>query len=76
MQNMATLRPVAGSSRKEGCPVLFLVGDSTMRTGTRGNGDNGQWGWGYYAHEFFPYSQNYFSASTCFRGGWRGLRGG
>ena len=24
-----------------------------MRTGTRGNGDNGQWGWGYYAHEFF-----------------------
>ncbi|MCR4859664.1 MAG: rhamnogalacturonan acetylesterase [Bacteroidales bacterium] len=48
-----TARPVAGSSRKEGCPVLFLVGDSTMRTGTRGNGDNGQWGWGYYAHEWF-----------------------
>lgn len=48
-----TARPVAGSSRKGGNPVLFLVGDSTMRTGTRGNGDNGQWGWGYYAHEFF-----------------------
>ena len=48
-----TARPVAGSSRKGNNPVLFLVGDSTMRTGTRGNGDNGQWGWGYYAHEFF-----------------------
>lgn len=48
-----TARPVAGSSRKGDNPVLFLVGDSTMRTGTRGNGDNGQWGWGYYAHEFF-----------------------
>ena len=48
-----TARPVAGSSRKDGHPVLFLVGDSTMRTGTRGNGDNGQWGWGYYAHQWF-----------------------
>ena len=48
-----TARPVAGSSRKGSNPVLFLVGDSTMRTGTKGNGDNGQWGWGYYAHEFF-----------------------
>jgi len=48
-----TARPVAGSTRKEGCPVLFLVGNSTMRTGTLGNGNNGQWGWGYYAHEYF-----------------------
>ena len=48
-----TARPVAGSSRKDGHPVLFLVGDSTMRTGTRGNGDNGQWGWGYYAQDWF-----------------------
>ncbi len=48
-----TARPVAGSSRKGDNPVLFLVGDSTMRTGTRGNGDNGQWGWGYYAGQFF-----------------------
>ena len=39
-------RPVPGSSRKGNNPVLFLVGNSTMRTGTRGNGDNGQWGWG------------------------------
>ncbi|MBQ9661395.1 MAG: rhamnogalacturonan acetylesterase [Bacteroidales bacterium] len=48
-----TARPVAGSSRKGGNPVLFLVGDSTTRTGTRGNGDNGQWGWGYYASQWF-----------------------
>lgn len=46
-------RPVPGSSRKGQNPVLFLVGNSTMRTGTRGNGDNGQWGWGFYAHEYF-----------------------
>jgi lysophospholipase L1-like esterase len=24
-----------------------------MRTGTRGDGSNGQWGWGYYAHEYY-----------------------
>ncbi len=47
------VRPVSGSSRKGDNPVIFLVGNSTMRTGTRGNGDNGQWGWGYYAHEYF-----------------------
>lgn len=48
-----TVRPESGSSRKGKNPVLFLIGDSTMRTGTKGNGDNGQWGWGYYAHEYF-----------------------
>ena len=48
-----TARPVPGSSRKGTNPVLFLIGNSTMRTGTLGNGNNGQWGWGYYAHEYF-----------------------
>ncbi len=48
-----TARPVPGSSRKGNNPVLFLVGNSTMRTGTLGNGNNGQWGWGYFAHEYF-----------------------
>ena len=33
-----TSRPEAGSSRKGDNPVLFLVGNSTMRTGTLGNG--------------------------------------
>ena len=48
-----TARPVPGSSRVGNHPVLFLIGNSTMRTGTLGNGNNGQWGWGYYAHEYF-----------------------
>lgn len=48
-----TARPVAGSTRKGDNPVLFLIGNSTMRTGTLGNGNNGQWGWGYFAHEYF-----------------------
>ncbi len=48
-----TARPVAGSTRKGDNPVLFLVGNSTMRTGTMGNGNNGQWGWGYFMGEYF-----------------------
>lgn len=52
-----TARPISGSSRKGDNPVLFLVGNSTMRTGTLGNGNNGQWGWGYYAHEYFDSSK-------------------
>ena len=46
-------RPVSGSSRHGTNPVLFLVGNSTMRNGTLGNGSNGQWGWGYFCHEWF-----------------------
>ena len=57
LEKAATARPMAGSSRKDNHPVLFLVGNSTMRTGTLGNGDNGQWGWGYYAHEYFDENQ-------------------
>ena len=48
-----TARPVPGSTRRGNNPVLFLVGNSTMRNGTLGNGNNGQWGWGYFEHEFF-----------------------
>ena len=46
-------RPVPGSNRIGDNPVLFLVGNSTMRTGTLGNGSNGQWGWGFYVHEYY-----------------------
>lgn len=46
-------RPKPGSTRKGDQPVLFLVGNSTMRNGTKGNGSNGQWGWGYYANKYF-----------------------
>ena len=48
-----TYRPVPGSTRKGTHPVLFLIGNSTMRNGTKGNGNNGQWGWGYYASRYF-----------------------
>lgn len=48
-----TVRPVSGSTRVGNNPVLFLVGNSTMRTGTLGNGNNGQWGWGYFMNEYF-----------------------
>ncbi|MCR5780513.1 MAG: rhamnogalacturonan acetylesterase [Bacteroidaceae bacterium] len=53
LEKVKTARPVAGSSRKGTNPVLFLVGNSTMRTGTKGNGNNGQWGWGFYVHRYF-----------------------
>ena len=46
-------RPKPGSTRKGQQPVLFLVGNSTMRNGTLGNGNNGQWGWGYYFPQYF-----------------------
>lgn len=46
-------RPKPGSTRRGTNPVLFLVGNSTMRNGTRGDGSNGQWGWGYYANQYF-----------------------
>ena len=57
LEKVKTARPVAGSSRRGQNPVLFLVGNSTMRTGTKGNGDNGQWGWGFFAHQYFDESR-------------------
>ena len=57
LEKVKTARPVAGSSRRGSNPVLFLVGNSTMRTGTKGNGDNGQWGWGFFAHKYFDESR-------------------
>ena len=50
-------RPQPGSTRRGTNPVLFLVGNSTMRNGTRGNGSNGQWGWGYFANKYFDESR-------------------
>ena len=52
-----TERPKSGETRRGNNPVLFLVGNSTMRNGTKGNGSNGQWGWGYFAQEFFDASK-------------------
>ena len=50
-------RPKPGTTRRGDNPVLFLVGNSTMRNGTRGDGSNGQWGWGYYANKYFDETQ-------------------
>ena len=46
-------RPAPGSTRQNANPVLFLIGNSTMRNGTLGNGNNGQWGWGFFASKYF-----------------------
>ena len=53
LNKAATARIPAGTSRKGNNPVLFLIGNSTMRNGTLGNGNNGQWGWGFYAQHYF-----------------------
>jgi lysophospholipase L1-like esterase len=37
-------------------PTLYAIGNSTVRTGTKGNGDNGQWGWGAPIADFFDRS--------------------
>lgn len=46
-------RPAPGTTRQGSNPVLFLIGNSTMRNGTKGDGSNGQWGWGFYAPQYF-----------------------
>ena len=46
-------RPAPGTTRQGNNPVLFLIGNSTMRNGTLGNGNNGQWGWGYFFNKYF-----------------------
>lgn len=42
----------AGRTRKKGRPVLFVIGDSTVKNG-KDNGSNGQWGWGHFLWESF-----------------------
>ena len=42
----------AGKTRKKGRPVVFTVGDSTMKNG-KDNGSNNQWGWGHFFWESF-----------------------
>ena len=43
----------SGSSRvNEKAPVVFLIGDSTVKNG-KGKGDGGQWGWGSFFEQFF-----------------------
>jgi len=42
----------AGKSRKKGRPVVFTVGDSTMKNG-KDDGSNKQWGWGHFFGDYF-----------------------
>src|ERR1035437_3176596 len=42
----------AGKSHKKGRPVVFTVGDSTMKNG-KDNGSNKQWGWGHFFSDAF-----------------------
>lgn len=71
------VRPVSGSTRKGNNPVLFLVGNSTMRNGTLGNGNNGQWGWGYFERQFFDENkitvENHALGGTSSRTFWKYL---
>ncbi|MBN2666045.1 MAG: rhamnogalacturonan acetylesterase [Bacteroidales bacterium] len=47
----------AGSlPEKKAKPVIFLIGDSTVKNGT-GKGDGGLWGWGAYLHTMFDTSK-------------------
>ncbi len=38
-------------------PTLFLIGDSTVRAGSKGNGGDGLWGWGAPIGDFFDRSR-------------------
>jgi lysophospholipase L1-like esterase len=42
----------AGRTRQKGCPVVFIIGDSTVKNG-KDNGNNGQWGWGSFLCQWF-----------------------
>jgi rhamnogalacturonan acetylesterase len=52
-----TWMPEAQPPANPKLPTLFLIGDSTVRTGSKGNGENGQWGWGAPIAEFFDRSR-------------------
>ena len=42
----------AGSTRVGDNPVIFLIGDSTVKCGN-GQGENGMWGWGSFLQDYF-----------------------
>lgn len=45
-------RGTPGYSRKKGKPIVFIIGDSTVKNG-RGDGSNQQWGWGSFFWQYF-----------------------
>ncbi len=50
---IAPWMPAAQPKSNPDLPTLYLIGDSTVRTGSRGDGANGQWGWGAPIADFF-----------------------
>lgn len=56
IQDASRMPFVAGSSRKNGNPVVFIIGDSTGKTGS-GKGEQGMWGWGSFLECFFDTSR-------------------
>ena len=48
-----TWHPSTQPASDPNLPTLFLIGDSTVRTGRLGDGENGQWGWGAPIADFF-----------------------
>lgn len=46
---MPDVQPVSDTTK----PTLYAIGNSTVRTGSRGDGANGQWGWGAPIADFF-----------------------
>ena len=49
----AAWMPEAQSASDTTRPTLYAIGNSTVRTGVHGNGENGQWGWGAPIADFF-----------------------
>lgn len=45
--------PDAQSASDPNLPTLYTIGDSTVRNGRRGDGANGEWGWGAPIADFF-----------------------
>ncbi len=48
-----TWMPEAQPAFNPKLPTLFLIGDSTVRAGSKGNGADGLWGWGAPIGDFF-----------------------
>lgn len=49
----AAWMPEAQPASDSALPTLYAIGDSTVRNGRRGDGANGQWGWGSPIADFF-----------------------
>lgn len=52
MKHFLVLLFALGLARSQDVPTLYLIGDSTVRNG-KGDGSNGQWGWGDRIAPFF-----------------------